>query len=1107
MKNTPQETKASIPKRKGILILSIALVIIIIFVVYSLLSGKSNAGTLAKLKGNVYINEIMTNNKSYPDRRGIICDWAELYNSSNKDIDISGYKLADKESGQSLILPAGTLIPSGGYLLISFGSGTGEFVAPFGLSKNGSETLTLSNSNDQILDVVFIEKMDVDTVMVRYSTDVWWISQYATPLFENDHEKYNTFIDEQKSLTSPLLITEVTSCNLGSILDSNGNFPDWIELKNVSNYPVDLAGYFVSDNLAQPFGSLLPSKVLTPSESVVIFASGDNTDSKDEIHANFRISSKGETICLHDWRGIEYDRVDVPLLQGNYSYARGDDGDFVATAYHTPGYDNNSILNDADAYSSIYISEVCPVNRAGTKDKYDDWSDWIELKNQGDEAIKLEGCWLSIDADMLYQYRLSDVTILAGETVLIFASGREIYNDELHTNFKLSSYGQTIGLYTKSGYLIDAFKYPKTTPDISYVRLNKDDEASVAEYTTPGYPNSIEGRMAYMESITRESPLLINEVMTSNSKYIPQAFGRCYDWVELINASNQSINLADYTLSDDLSSFDICTLPDVTLGSGQTFIVICSGNSQSTDRKTFHADFVLSAEYSPLYLFDKQQNLVDWISLCNIPPDTSYGRLPEKKGFYHFEAPSPGKKNSNGLYGISQIPKPSVQGGTYASEDNLEIELLGSGDIFYTLDGTIPTKSSKKYSTPIQLQRTSVIRAVAIEPDMLSSDVLSTSYFLDVEHNLPIISLSVNPSDMFSDSAGIYVQGNSENGNYYRDWEKLANLTFYEDNGDGFSVDCGLRMHGGGSRASDEKKSLKVVLRPKYGQSTMIYSLFGENTPNEFSSLVIRAGEDYRHTVFRSELLSMLAKDACKDALTQDHKYCVLYVNGQYFGIFALMERYNEDYYAARYNVTPESVTIVDTINLASSSFTKLLEYCANHNMKDAKSYAYIEQRVDIDNLIDWCIMQAYAGNTDISYNVRIMSSTQGDGKWRYCLYDLDWTMRNEAPAFDRIFKASNAIFSLPKYLIQNDEFKQKFYARAEQLRDGVLSNENVLAQIEEYDELLRQELPADRKKWGCSMATYEKRLETLKSMVRDIDRWDSLMSSLDGYCAEISSS
>lgn len=164
------------------------------------------------------------------------------------------------------------------------------------------------------------------------------------------------------------------------------------------------------------------------------------------------------------------------------------------------------------------------------------------------------------------------------------------------------------------------------------------------------------------------------------------------------------------------------------------------------------------------------------------------------------------------------------------------------------------------------------------------------------------------------------------------------------------------------------------------------------------------------------------------------------------------------------------------------------------------ENYDYIKQHVDIDNLIDWCIFQAYSSNTDIPYNVRVINSSEGDGKWRYCLYDLDWTMRKSAPSFNNVFARWGNIFAIPKYLMVNKEFQQKLLHRAEELRYGVLSNENVLAKIEEYDELLGSELPQDRKRWHGSMITYEKRLEMLKSMVEDIDRWDSLIKSLSRY-------
>lgn len=1103
--NQEQENKKNIInnifKNKDIIIvLMLICLLIIVYILFMQVAKEDISVSSERPTGFIYFSEIMTNNESYPDMRGEICDWAELYNSSGNDIDVSGYIIYDGQKEQKLVLPQGTVIGAKDYLLISFESGDGNLTAPFALSKNGGETLILSNNLDNIIDNVIIPELKKDHTMVRTNTGTWKISSQPTPLFENDSDKYLEYINILSQQTSPIQITEVVSSNLGSGNDGYSLY-DWVEIANVSQENINLSEYFISDDSEQKYKAKLPQKILAPGEYIVIFAAGKDSDDLEGNYIDLKISAEGETLYLFNWRGNTCQTLNVPQMPKNYAYALLND-EFVITPKKTPGSANNQNDSDISYFNGIVISEVCPANQSGIMDANGDFSDWIEIQNTSQSDINLGSLWLSKDSQNVFGFNLPEITLSSGQYLVLFCDQRQSSDNDIHSGFPLSSWSESITLYTQDGYLIDIFAYENALDDMTYIK--SDDSAVIqSDYITPGYSNDINGLVAYKQSCKNDSPIQINEVMTSNSTVLPQSFGENYDWVEIKNNSNQEINLSGYSLTDDLSSSDKFVFPNVNLSPDEMIVIVLSGDVNKSTKDYYHANFSLSAEYSALYLVNENVP-VDWVTLYNIPPDTSYGRVQNKNGFYHFEYPTPGTQNIGGADSVTKAPVPSYEGGTYQiGNEGMSIELLGDGDIYYTLDGSWPDLNSQMYTQPIEIKDTTVIRAIAKYENMLVSNTISTSYFLNTDHQLPILSLSVNYDDMFNRYTGIYVKGDSQIGNYYKDWEKYANLTFYDNDGPGFSVDCGLKMHGGGSRRSDEKKSLKVIFRPKYSQSTISYDLFGDDSPNEFSSLVIRAGEDYRYTVFRSELVTGLAKDADPNALTQDHKYCVLYVNGEYFGIFALMERYNEEYYAARYNVSPESVEIVGTYDLEDSDFYDLIEYCRSHNMSEQQNYDYIASRVDIDILIDWCIFQCYSGNTDITYNVRVIRSTEGDGKWRYCLYDLDWTFRSPEPTFNTVFGRRGSIFSLPNYLLENEEFRSQLLSRIDELRDTVLSDENVLNKIDEYDTLLKSELPADRQKWSVAMHLYDTRLEILKSMVRDADRWGSLMSSLNLILSE----
>ncbi len=91
--------------------------------------------------------------------------------------------------------------------------------------------------------------------------------------------------------------------------------------------------------------------------------------------------------------------------------------------------------------AELLINEYLSANVDGLIDFQGDHEDWLELLNTGPDPVNLSGFFLSDEADEPYLWPLPDQDLAAGETLLIFASGQDLYLAELHSNFKLSSDG------------------------------------------------------------------------------------------------------------------------------------------------------------------------------------------------------------------------------------------------------------------------------------------------------------------------------------------------------------------------------------------------------------------------------------------------------------------------------------------------------------------------------------------------------------------------------------------------------------------------------------------------------------------------------------------
>ena len=122
---------------------------------------------------------------------------------------------------------------------------------------------------------------------------------------------------------SPIRITEVMTSNSSALADEDGDYVDWIEIKNITDQPVSLAGYLLSDSVTKDKFYPLPAVTVPAGSYMVIYASGKSRGGDGQnIHTSFKLSSSGETLYLLDDMSNILDLVDIPALGSNYSYAR-----------------------------------------------------------------------------------------------------------------------------------------------------------------------------------------------------------------------------------------------------------------------------------------------------------------------------------------------------------------------------------------------------------------------------------------------------------------------------------------------------------------------------------------------------------------------------------------------------------------------------------------------------------------------------------------------------------------------------------------------------------------------------------------------------------------
>lgn len=731
------------------------------------------------------------------------------------------------------------------------------------------------------------------------------------------------------------------------------------------------------------------------------------------------------------------------------------------------------ISPDAD---KIKISELMVKNDATLLDSDGEFSDWFELVNTSDSPVSLAG-WRVSDGEDKSVWSFPDVTIDAGGYLLVFASSKESAGTELHASFSLSE-DETLYLYAPENYLADSAPNVSTMADHSSVRC-ADGSFEDCIWPTPGYSNDAEGYELFCAAHTATSPLVINEVMVYNDSYNRQPDGEYYDWVELKNVSEEPIMLAEYYLSDDKDNPMLWRLPERYLDPGALLVVHCSGNSDLSTSDTVHSNFSLNSTSERLYLTSAaQQRVTDYVWLHDIFKDWTVGRMDGQSGFFYLSSPSPWSGNRGNAYRyISDQPVSLGEDGVYNDVTSVSVELEGSGRIFYTTDGSRPDESSAEYTEPITLDKTTVIRAINVQDGAAPSRAITLSYIINENHTLPVLSLSTDSPSTFS---GIYYGKRK----YY---EIPANISYFED-GSSFNIDCGLKMKGWTS-LENPKKSMGVSFRGCYGDDMLDYDIFGSDV-TEFSSLSIRAGQDYPLAIIRNELFQELCLEMGDNVPTQNSKYCILYLNGSYYGIYCLKEDFSKQYYASHNGVKKSDVTMLKSpVALSSAVYQEVFQFCRDNDMSLDENYDHICSVLDIDNVVDWFLIEGYTANSDVNGNMRYFKLNDG-GKWQIAFYDLDWTFNYASNCFTNITDSNREVqvSQLINRLLTNARFREQLLSRYSELVSTTLSNEHVLAKIDELQALLEPEVPRERDQWGSDVDGWHYRLDELRSFITNND-------------------
>ena len=313
------------------------------------------------------------------------------------------------------------------------------------------------------------------------------------PLAERDAGREEARVAEIHS-AGPLRINEIMTGNRSTLFDEDGGSPDWLEIANVGSSAVNLAGYTIAKTESGTGAFTFPEMQLAPGECVVVLADSRlRADANDALHAPFRLSSSGDTLMLFSTSGAAIDTVNIPALSSDSSYNRVSEREWEISFEPTPGFlsaqESRQAMSDVSENSPVVVSEIVASNRSALADENREYHDYIELYNRSNETVELTGWYLSDDAEKHRKWRFPEISIGAGEYLVVYASGLNRRDDpaHLHTNFSLSIEGEQAVLSDAQGRLMDSVEFGLLKPDTAWA-LSADGSWGTAP-PTPGSAN------------------------------------------------------------------------------------------------------------------------------------------------------------------------------------------------------------------------------------------------------------------------------------------------------------------------------------------------------------------------------------------------------------------------------------------------------------------------------------------------------------------------------------------------------------------------------------------------------------------------------------------
>lgn len=442
--------------------------------------------------------------------------------------------------------------------------------------------------------------------------------------------------------------------------------------------------------------------------------------------------------------------------------------------------------------------------------------------------------------------------------------------------------------------------------------------------------------------------------------------------------------------------------------------------------------------------------------------------------------------------------------------------------------------NSSYYFPDQPVKKATVVKARAVVDGNISP-VITHTYFVSqagaFNSTLPIISLSFNEDGFFDYDEGIYVAGadfdtwraeypnSSSHGGVPANWgrrgdetEQPAVFQFFHNNTLMLDQNIGVRLHGGWSRPFPNK-SLRLYARSEYDtENTLDYSFFGSENSDSFKRLILRnSGNDFFTTYFRDAFIQEAVAHLRFE--TQDYQPAITYLNGEYWGMINIRERFDKHYMERVYDIDENDLSILELDGVIdegdNSHYMMMRDFIASNDLAEETNYQYVNTLMDVDNFIDYQITEIYVGNEDWpANNIKYFrKNTQEyepdapyghDGRWRWLLYDTDFgfglydsqgythnglSLATETNGTDLPNPLWSTLFL--RSLLENQEFKNNFINRYADLLNTAFLPDRLTGLIDGLAANIADEITSHWQRWG-SPSGWDDKVQVMRNYAQE---------------------